>query len=139
MLSDLIYASAPNPATHVMNMAKNIVSGKHIRILYDILVHPYLSYGNLLWGNSYKKYINTLEILQKKAICCMCKANIMNIHRHYLSETKSLNLKIYIAHNLANLYTRKSEIHQHDTRHNIDIHLPKVNFDIVRKRKLHIY
>ena len=28
-------------------------------------------------------------------------------------------------------YTRNSEIHQHDTRHNIDIHLPKVNFDIV--------
>ena len=57
-----------------MNMAKNILSGKHLRIIYNSLVHPYLSYGNLLWGNSYKKYINKLEILQKKAIRCMSKA-----------------------------------------------------------------
>ena len=34
---------------------------------------------------------------------------------------------------LMDLYTRNSEIHQHNTRHNIDIHLPKVNFDIVRR------
>ena len=40
---------------HAMNMAKNILSGKHLRIIYNSLVHPYLSYGNLLWGNSYKK------------------------------------------------------------------------------------
>ena len=57
-----------------VSMAKNILSGKHLRILHNSLVHPYLSYGNLLWGNSYKKYINKLEILQKKAIRCMSKA-----------------------------------------------------------------
>ena len=31
---------------------------------------------------------------------------------------------------LMDIYTRNSEIHHHDTRHNIDIHLPKVNFEI---------
>ena len=57
-----------------MNIAKNVLCGNHLRILYNSLVHPYLSYGNLLWGNSYKEYINKLEILQKKAIRCMSKA-----------------------------------------------------------------
>ena len=40
----------------------------------------------------------------------------------------------FVNNNLpAPLMDRNSEIHQHDTRHNIDIHLPKVNFDIVRR------
>ena len=134
---------------HAMNMAKNILSGKHLRIIYNSLVHPYLSYGNLLWGNSYKKYINKLEILQKKAIRCMSKATY-NEHssplfkRNKITKFKDIHssqlgqlMYDFVNNNLPpplmDLYTRNSEIHQHDTRHNIDIHLPKVNFDIVRR------
>ena len=73
---------------YAMNIARNVLSGNHLRILYNSLVHPYLSYGNLLWGNSHKKYINKLEILQKKAIRCMSKAKYNDTHLHYLSETK---------------------------------------------------
>ena len=134
---------------HAMNIAKNILSGKHLRIIYNSLVHPYLSYGNLLWGNSYKKYINKLEILQKKAIRCMSKATY-NEHssplfkRNKITKFKDIHssqlgqlMYDFVNNNLPpplmDLYTRNSEIHQHNTRHNIDIHLPKVNFDIVRR------
>ncbi len=35
-------------------------------ILYDIL-YPYLSYGILLWGSSYKTYLTEIEVMQKKS------------------------------------------------------------------------
>ena len=34
---------------------------------YD-LVHPHLTYGVLIWGSTYKSYLNTLQLLQNNAI-----------------------------------------------------------------------
>ena len=32
------------------------------------MVYPYLTYGLLLWGSTYKRHINKIEIVQKRAI-----------------------------------------------------------------------
>ena len=36
--------------------------------LYYSLIYPYLTYGILIWGNTYKSTLNPLLILQKRAI-----------------------------------------------------------------------
>ena len=100
-------------------------------------------------GTSYKKFINKLEILQKKAIRCMSKATyhehssplfkrnkitkFNDIHSSQLGQLMYDFVNNNLPPPLMDLYTRNSELHQHDTRPNIDIHLPKVNFDIVRR------
>ncbi len=53
---------------YAMISVKNFLTSEHLLILYYSLIHPYLLYGNIVWGNTYRKYLNKLEILQKKAI-----------------------------------------------------------------------
>ena len=50
------------------NLAKHLLSCNHLKLIYYSVVHPYLIYGNLLWGNTFKKSIKRLEVLQKRAI-----------------------------------------------------------------------
>ena len=104
-------------------------------------------------GETYKKYINKLVILQKKAIRCMSKAKynehssplfkrskiikFKDIHNSQLCQIVYDFVNYNVPPPLMDIYTRNSEIHHHDTRHNIDIHLPKVNFEIVRRSFLY--
>ena len=40
---------------YAMNAAKRTRGTDHLRILYFCLIHPYISYGNVLWCKSYKQ------------------------------------------------------------------------------------
>ena len=42
-------------------------------MLYYALVHPHLTYGILIWGSTYKSYLNTLQLLQNKAMRAITK------------------------------------------------------------------
>ena len=53
---------------YALNTAKQFVSEAHLRTLYFSLMHSHITYGILLWGTTYQKYLHPLEILQKKAI-----------------------------------------------------------------------
>ena len=146
-----------------MNAAKNVSSRNHLRILYNSLVHPYLMYGNLLWGNAHKKHIHKLEI----AIRCMNKVayyehttplfkaskilKLIDIHILQLNQFMYDFVNCKLPANLLELYIRNADIHHHHTRHiddihlpnadihhhhtrhNDDIHLPNINFDITRR------
>ncbi len=65
-------------------------------MLYDSLIKPYFSYCIIIWGNTYKTYINKLFILQKKVVRIITnsefsahsaplfrKRNIMNVKELY--------------------------------------------------------
>ena len=135
--------------TYVMNAAKNVLSRNHLQILYNSLVHPYLMYGNLLWGNAHKKHIHKLEIIQKKAIRCMSKVaynehttplfkasrilKLTDIHILQLNQFMYDFVNCKLPTNLLELYIRNADIHNHHTRHIDDIHLPNVHFDITRR------
>ena len=53
---------------YALNATKHLLSQSNLKIIYYSLIHPYLTYGILLWGNAYKKHIQKVLILQKKAI-----------------------------------------------------------------------
>ena len=65
---------------YAMNAAKRTLGTDHLRILYFSLIHPYINYGNLLWGMSYQKHIRKIETLQKKAIGIITKSS----YHHYI-------------------------------------------------------
>ena len=54
-----------------------ILTPKTLLMLYYALVHPHLSYGILIWGSTYKSYLNTLQLSQNKAMRAITK------HRSY--------------------------------------------------------
>lgn len=137
---------------YAMNSAKHTLSASHLRILYNSLIHPYLNYGNLLWGNALKKYINPLEIQQKKAIRCIFKANYNSSTTPLFKEAHILKLRDIhtlqlskLAHNfmygklplpLNRMFKRNIDIHSRNTRQVRDIFLPKVRLDIVKRSYL---
>ena len=45
-------------------------------MLYYALVHPHLTYGILIWSSTYKPHLNTLQLLQNKAMCAITKRRL---------------------------------------------------------------
>ena len=52
----------------IMNRSKFFLDQKHLFLLYNALVLPYLNYCCLIWGLSSDTLLKPLEILQKKAV-----------------------------------------------------------------------
>jgi len=48
--------------------------GTSLLTMYYSMVHLYLTYGLLLWGSTYKRHINKIEIMHKCAIRSVAKA-----------------------------------------------------------------
>jgi hypothetical protein len=103
------------------------------------LVYPYLIYGNLLWGNTYKKRIQKLINVQKKIVRLMTFSSHLdrteNIFQHLnISNLSKLNdyltsLFMFRYHHLKNLpeffanyYISNSEVHRHNTRNSMKLH-----------------
>ena len=128
----------------VLNKLKYFLPQKSLYMLYNALVFPYMSYCNSAWGNSNKTKIQSLFLLQKRALR-ICTSS------HYLSNTDPLfyqlkTLKIYDVHTFQTAifmykfskkilpstfqktFTYNSNIHSYPTRHSSDIHLnnPKI-------------
>ena len=110
-----------------------------LKLIYYALVYPYLTYGNLLCGNTYKKRIQKLINIQKKIVRLMTfsshldhtekifqQLNILNLSKLNDYLTSLFMFRYYHLKNLpeffANFYTSNSEIHQHYTRNSMKLH-----------------
>ena len=113
------------------------------------LIQPYLNYCNVIWGAADKTTIETLLILQKKAIRLVNRV-------HYLEHTKPLFesmkiLTIYQQYDLncilfiykclnsnrypsfKNIMIRNSQFHNYNTRSNSDFRLPGSRLKNIRQ------
>jgi len=52
----------------ILIKARKILGICSLVTLYNALIKPYLIYCNIIWGNTYTKYLNKVNILQKKII-----------------------------------------------------------------------
>jgi hypothetical protein len=53
---------------YALNKSKHVLGKNHLKTLYHSLIHPYLSYGLLLWGSASKSLTKKIEVMQNKAI-----------------------------------------------------------------------
>lgn len=86
---------------HINSVLKNIIkssgliaklrhyANKNSFLIYYALVYPYLTYGNLVWGNTYPTRLKKLFKVQKKIVRLICFKLYMD---H--SDPLFLNLKI---------------------------------------------
>ena len=59
----------------IMYKASKLINTTGMYTLYCSLFHPYLSYCNEIWGNTYTSNVKCLFTLQKKAIRLICNAD----------------------------------------------------------------
>ena len=76
-------ASKISKSLYCLNRVRNIISKSNLRSLYFSLIHPHLTYCIHLWGTAAKTKINSLFLLQKRALRIICKSG-------YLSHTNEL-------------------------------------------------
>ena len=62
-------------ALFALRSARKLINEETAKMLYYALVYPHLSYGILLWGSTYKTYIDQLVVLQKRAIRIVADSN----------------------------------------------------------------
>ena len=52
----------------ILNKVKNILNKEVLRILYFMMIQPYLTYCNIVWGEASQLVLNGLKCLQKRAV-----------------------------------------------------------------------
>ena len=138
---------------YALKMCKNLLTVSTLRMLYFSLVHPYLMYGNMLWGSAHKKYLNGLIILQKKAIRIITgskynehssplfkRLNIVKLHDVFnIQQAKFVyaNSKSLLPSPLQHIYTINHNVHSYNTRQSHDVHYNNVRVDIVFRSFIH--
>ena len=55
----------------IISRIRHFTNLNSLKLIYYALVYPYLTYGNLIWGNAYKSHIRKLVNIQKNN----CKIN----------------------------------------------------------------
>ena len=55
-------------ALYVINKVNSYLPVSALKTIYYTLVYPYLTYGIILWGSTYKTYLTKLFIIQKKIV-----------------------------------------------------------------------
>ena len=116
--------------------------------LYDSLIHPYISYGIVLWGSTYSSYLQKIRICQKKAIRHIYRS-AYNAHTDPLfNESKILKLdQLYILEAgklvfdalngilpapLLHVYMPNTTIHTHNTRQRDNPHSHQIRTLVAR-------
>ena len=122
----------------VLRRLRYLVTNNILFMLYNTLILPHILYCNIVWGNCNKSKIDSIFLLQKKALR-ICT------YSTYLAHTDPLfhrlkTLKVHDVHKyqtaifmfkysqnllpfFGNVFTLNTQIHEHSTRHCSDIHL----------------
>ena len=131
-----------NKVIAVMSRLKNEISSQILAQIYRSLIDPYINYGLIAWGNNEGKGIARIEKLQKKAMRIICKVNynshtsnlffnlgILPVRALYVYKCCLMYNKIrsgeFPSH-FQTLFPTNNTIHSHNTRSNMDIHIPNV-------------
>ena len=120
----------------VISKSKFYVSQTSLFKLYHSLVYPYLYYGNIIWGSTYKTNLNRLKILQKRIVRIITKSSydahtaplFHNYHLLNLDNIHTLQVGLFmftvnsktIPSIFQSMFCKNSEIHQYATRHSND-------------------
>ena len=76
----------------IISRIRHFTNLNSLKLIYYALVYPYLTYGNLIWGNAYKSHIQKLVNIQKKIIRLMTFKSYFDHTEPIFNDLKILNL-----------------------------------------------
>ena len=120
-------------ASGIIAKIRHFVNRNALKLIYYALVYPYFTYGNLIWGNTYKIRIQKIMNIQKKIVRLMTFKSYVEHAEMIFKELRILDIfKIndYLTaifmfryHRLKNLpekfsnyFVTVDQIHKHNTR-----------------------
>lgn len=111
----------------IIHRLSRIVPSHVLTVLYNTLILPYLSYCNIVWASNYPSRLKPLELLQKRAIRILCKAD-------RLASTSDLFKQKYLL-KLCDINTLHIALFMYKYHH----HLLPANFDDYFVLTSHVY
>ena len=127
-----------NKACYAIRIVKSSVSSKSLTWIYHSYFHSVLRYGILFWGNS--PICRDIFRIQKRAIRIITSKGLRESCRELFKELKILTLPSLYIHSVLvfvmenrGLFTPNNDIHDHNTRNNLDFHLPTTHLSIVQR------
>ena len=72
--------------------------------LYYAFVHPFLSYGIIIWGAPYPTYIKRLKSLQNRAIVAVARCHYRDEVKLFYKQFKILQIDDLLKYELLNLF-----------------------------------
>lgn len=136
--------------THIRGLAKRVASGCYaVRLtslevgaslakrVYHSLVESHLRYGIVFWGNTCNYLLNSLFVLQKRALRYICGANSRDSCRPLFKSKQVLTLpSLFILETVCMIYKHKNTLpvpdHSYNTRQSRDLNLPIPSSALVR-------
>lgn len=126
-------------ASGIIAKTRYFLNRNTLKLMYYALVYPYLTYGNLVWGNTYKSQLQKLLNIQKKIIRLMTfksyfehteplfkELSILNIFKINDNLTAIFMFRYYHLQNLPevfeNYFVTNNQIHQYNTRNAPKLH-----------------
>ena len=130
-------------AIAIMYRLKAYVTQETLCSLYYSLVYPYLTYCNVVWGNTFKTHLKPLIALQRKAVRCL---NFRN-HNEFGTDALMLELKLIkfcdlnkyltcqfmhklnsgdVPNVITNYFIINNSVHDYNTRLSKGFHIPKI-------------
>ena len=125
-------------ALYALNTSKRYLTSRHLIMLYNALVYPYLSYGVLLWGSTYQTYLNKIVIMQKKVLRITVHApynaythdifqqlrilKFQDIYNLYLGKYMFQQMNNLLPEPLLHKYNLCGDVHMHNTRQSKLLH-----------------
>jgi hypothetical protein len=73
---------------YVLKSLKSTLTTSLLTTVYYSMIHPYLSYGLMLWGSACKQHLHKIEVSQKKTFEVYTRPGTMNTQCHYFTPVK---------------------------------------------------
>ena len=137
----------------ILYKMKNYLPQNTLFMLYNSLILPYVNYCNLVWATISKSRINTIYLLQKKAVRICTGAQYLAHTNPLFKELKTLNVfdinslqclvfmykykNNLLPQSFHNFFTLNSDIHSYPTRISSDFHLINPKLLIAHKSIRH--
>jgi len=109
-----------------------------VKMIYYSYVHSVISYGIIFWGNSHLS--DSIFKIQKRVIRVITNSGRRDSCRDFYKKLQILSLPsqyifpllVFVNKN-GSCFISNSEIHDINTRHNCNLHLPSTNLTLVQK------
>ena len=117
----------------ILSRIRYLIDKKTAFMLYYSLIHPYLSYCNIVWASNYFTRLKHVHFAQKRSIRIICRLQPLSSTKPFFVENKILNvhqlnmfqtaLFMYkfeqkmLPASFDNYFIRSSEIHSHKLRY----------------------
>ena len=85
----------------ILSKLKYFFSQKIMLQLYYTLVHPFLSYGIIIWGTTYPTYIKRLKSLQNRAIRAVARCHYRDQVKLFYNQFKILQIDDLLKYEIA--------------------------------------